>query len=71
MEKFICDRRVKCRTACSSDTSGSAGGAARRKCAGISPALRLRPGRRELASTARRPGLLSSNINGSRSLSLP
>jgi hypothetical protein len=24
MEKFICDRRVKWRTACSSDTSGSA-----------------------------------------------
>src|SRR5580658_7373964 len=66
MEKFICDRRVKWRTACNSETSGSAGFVRRRKWAGTSAAPATGGGN---CVTAPRPGLLNSNIKGSRVLS--
>src|SRR5271156_1394193 len=66
MEKFICDRRVKWRTACNSDTSGSAGGVERRRCTGISADPATGGGN---CVPAPRPGLLNSNINGSRDCS--
>src|ERR1700733_2112551 len=66
MEKFIFDRRVKCRTACSSETSGSAGCFVRRKLAGTCAVPATGGGN---WVTAPRPGLLNSNIKGSRVLS--
>ena len=69
IEKFICDRRVKWRTACSSETSGSAA-APRGADARESP---QRPRGRPAAGIgcrARRPGLLNSNISGSRNLQI-
>ena len=64
MEKLNCDRRVKWRTVCSSDTSGSAGARARRKCAGMCAARRA-PGSRlgGIWLEARRPGLLLEVAN--------
>src|ERR1700761_6146247 len=63
MEKFICDSRVKWRTACSSDTSGSGGGEVLRRLAGTWAGPATAAGN---CVVAPRPGLLNSNIKGSR-----
>jgi hypothetical protein len=69
IEKLNCDRRVKWRTAWSSDTSGSSGGRARQNCAGIPSDAAAGAGAGGYWLAAPRPGLPSSNIMGSRNLS--
>src|SRR5580698_10145811 len=66
MEKFSCDRRVKCRTASSSLTCGSSGGRARRSAAGRSPSA-ASPGSCGHWSPAPRPGCEYSKMTFSRS----
>ena len=62
MEKFSCDSRVKCRTACNSDTSGAAAAQRAKAPAASHPQLPARPGAWD---GARRPGRECSKITGS------
>src|SRR5690606_37320588 len=63
MEKFSCDRRVKCRTTSSSPLSGRSGALLRRSAAGMSVASGTGSGH---WSAAPRPGRECSTITGSR-----